>query len=420
MRFFLIFTTLLFSNLVFAQSTSSPKCISLEGVHLGCVPALNHPCLRLVVNNVEEITPDNPTGTPSSENYNCMYIKEIKHERRNPNAGPIGLECQSWKPGGAPRPGNETGVDKNAMCNVFFQPVCDQVCTLCTPEQRFYSMPNPLTGCDIQSSGQGECTGACRNRCGDEPYAGGVRHQNCGGPKFCGRPPNTDFTACLVNIPSCPGTFPGTPAMPPLIPPSPADASFLNTKDIYQLCSNIEKCPAAVDYRGGAITPLPDGSIPECTTNSGQPVARVGGVCPCLSGGSPVPRNTENGMCPAGAEDSYPVTPVTVTGGDNCPEIPLIKPVEPTEGESCPWVKDFGLVRRDCEAVPCCCQFDPVTKKARTDCEGGCPGGCPGWIEANMGTASTTTTVNSSSLKSSKGSVLQINSKKTKSGKTKK
>ena len=426
MRYFLIVATLVFNSLVYAQL--SPKCISIEGVHLGCVPALSHPCIRLSVNNVEEITLSNPTGTPPNEFYNCMYIKELRNERRNMNVGPLPLICQSWKPGFRQQPGGETGVDLNAMCNVFHNPVCEQVCTECTPEQRFYSMPNPMKGCDILSDGQGTCTGNCRNRCGDEPYAGGVKHNVCGGPKFCGRPENTEFTACMLTIPECPATFPGTPAMPPFIPAASADPTFLNTRDNPPLCSNIEKCPAAVDYRGGAVTPLPDGSIPECLTNSNRPVSRVGGVCPCLSGGSPVARG-ENGMCPAGAEDSYPVTAVTPSGGDNCPPPSQIRPVEPTQAPSCPWVQDFGLVRRDCEAIPCCCQFNPATKKARTGdgpagsadfCEGGCPGGCKGWIEANMGTASATSTVNSTSLKNSKDSTLKINSKKTKTGKTKK
>jgi hypothetical protein len=426
MRFILVILILLLNEITFAQM--SAKCISLEGVHLGCVPSESHPCIRLVVNNVEEITDSNPTGNAGSSTFNCMYIKEIRTERRNPQTGPLALNCQSWKPGFNPSAGNETGIDRNAMCDVFSNPVCDQICTLCTPEQRIFPMPVPAKGCDILSNGSGGCTGACRNRCGDEPYAGGVQHAACGGPRTCGLPSGSEFVACKVSVPQCPATFPGTPGIPLIVPPSPADPTFLNTKSSPPVCSNLESCPGAVDYRGGAVQPLPGGSFPECMTNAGQPVSRVGGSCPCLSGGSPVARGP-NGMCPAGAEDSYPVTTVTPSGGDNCPPIPEIEPVMPSEAPSCPWVADFGVVRRECEAVPCCCQFNPETKRARTGngavgtadyCEGGCPGGCRGWIEANMGTASATSTVSTSSLKSTSKNQSKKTSTPNKNGRNKK
>jgi len=380
---------LLAVDVVLAQS--SQKCISLEGIHLGCVPSENHSCQRLVVKNKEEITPDNPTGSSSGNPFTCQYIKEIQTERRNPNTGPLPMNCQSWKPGFDPTAGNETGIDRNSMCDLFSRPVCNEVCALCVPELKTATIPVVEKGCEILSDGSNEqtpCTGDCRNRCSDEPYAGGVPHGTCGGPRICtAAGPNV---ACLVQIPTCPGAFPGSPGLPALgIPPSPADPTFLNTKDYYPICSNAEKCPKAVDYNGNAVGELPGGGFPQCLTAAGQPFQRVNGSCPCIQNGNPVNRGT-NGFCPAGAQDSFPVTQVDTGASGSCPPIPPVLPLIPSEGKSCPWVRAFGKVRRDCEPVPCCCQFDPETKREKTSakCEsegkGSCPGGCQGWIDANV------------------------------------
>lgn len=69
---------------------------------------------------------------------------------------------------------------------------------------------------------------------------------------------------------------------------------------------------------------------------------------------------------------SRPISGVGITR-ETCPA-----PVDPTPPPvprelTCPWVKSFGEARVNCEPIPCCCQFDPVTKRAKTDCPGGCP-----------------------------------------------
>ncbi len=408
MRILILFFFLFGSEITLAQS--SQKCISLEGIHLGCVPSENHACIRLVVKNKEEITPDNPTGSSTGNPFTCQYIKIIQTERRNPQTGPLPLNCQSWKPGFNPNAGGETGIDRNSMCDIFSQPVCDEVCKLCVPELKTANVDTIEKGCEILSDGSGSCTGDCRNRCSDEPYSGGIFYGTCGGPRVCLAA--GENVACRTQIPVCPGTFPGNPGFPGLgVPPSPADPTFLNTKDYYPVCSNAEKCPRAVDYHGNAVDELPGGGFPQCITSSGAPVQRVNGSCPCVMNGSPVARG-ENGFCPQGAQDSTPVTMVNVGTSGQCPEIPPIVPSQPSQGASCPWVKAFGKVRRDCEPVPCCCQFDPVTKKAKTsekcvaEGQGACPGGCEGWIDTNIpptsGTA--TATANSTSVTTKKAS----------------
>lgn len=364
---FLSFTANFAANTASAQA--SLKCLQLEGLNIGCVPATNHPCFRTVAKNVQEL------GEPPAGNVqrNCFYIEKLKSNLRQ-DTGPIAMDCIATRP----NPGCNPVENPNcttSICDKYATPTCNEVCKPCAPEIKFIAASIENAGCVILSDGSGGCEGPnCRKRCGDEPYAGGIKHDSCCDgimcPSGCGMPQGSEFVACKSPTPECAAVHPNFPL-------------FKNIKEAPPECSTLQGCPKAVDYRGNGITWPPPGIV-------GDPNNF------CLSdAGEVVPRNTGDGFCPLG---SRPITGVQINAETCSPDDLPIVGSDAMPGVTCPWVKAFGKVRTNCEPIPECCQFNPATRTSpAAGAEGRCPvatgnkDSCQLWLDGQGAPAAATT-----------------------------
>lgn len=351
------------NNNVSAQA--SLKCLQLEGLNIGCIPATNHPCFRTVAKNVQEL------GEPPAGNVqrNCFYIQRLRLNLRQ-DTGPIAMNCIALRPNPDCNP-RENPNCSTSICDRYATPTCNEVCKPCAPEIKFLEASIENAGCTIISDGSGGCAGpSCRKRCGDEPYAGGIKHDSCCDglmcPSGCSGLP---FVACKSPSPLC-------------LEIHPIFSDFKNIKEAPPECSSLQGCPRAVDFRGNGINWPPPGIV-------GDPNNF------CMSDSGVVPRNPADGFCPLG---SRPITGVQINSETCSTENQEFEGTGASPGVTCPWVKAFGQIRTNCEPIPECCQFNPATRTSpAAGAEGRCPvasGGkdsCQLWLDSQGAAAGATT-----------------------------
>lgn len=216
---------LIFTFLFFAawMARAEGICIRLESISIGCVPSLDHPCIRnknvavdganagkcvyfpdpdktgnsgafLPPGKIGTMDPNNTTN-PNSDAY---YDKTTAAQ-----AGPIAWNCQTWESGGPCPPGGDVSTCPSAKCVVYYQPVCKNKCTWCIKDPKY-----------DQAHGAG-CIVCTRPYCEQDPNREPRASVACGSYPL--NPdgtedktyalPNRGYPKCpSVNPPACPDT----------------------------------------------------------------------------------------------------------------------------------------------------------------------------------------------------------------------
>lgn len=209
MKMFVLVLTLFLLSDVFAEGEDL-KCFKLESKTLGCVPAPDHPCMRVVA--------ENAALSGSTKTGKCYYYQGLSTHFENINEGPIAFKCKTEKPPTCT--GGEEPTCTPSECDVPFPPTCKQQCMPCVVNKIHKEVTYSALGCKI----------LCRGRCSDEPYWQGVEYK--GSCDVSNPPP-----ACKKDAPDC-------------VNEASPQAGYIGFKGSMLQCGSVNPCPNYVKRSG--------------------------------------------------------------------------------------------------------------------------------------------------------------------------